>query len=147
MAVIIEQPNAPRSRKGAQWEKRAWIFMRVSGIILVGMIIGHLMVNLVLPERGVKSIDFAFVAGKWASPFWQVYDGILLWLALIHGTNGMRTLVNDYTEREWLRKALNVTLWVVAGALLLLGTLVITTFDPCIDPNVHNYLPELVCKG
>jgi len=105
MAVIIEQPNAPRSRKGAQWEKRAWIFMRVSGIILVGMIIGHLMVNLVLPERGVKSIDFAFVAGKWASPFWQVYDGILL------------------------------------------CTLVITTFDPCIDPNVHEYLPELVCKG
>jgi succinate dehydrogenase / fumarate reductase membrane anchor subunit len=145
LSVVIEQPNQPRSRKGAQWEKRAWIFMRVSGIILIFLILGHLMVNLVLPERGVKSIDFAFVAGKWASPFWQVYDGIMLWLALIHGTNGMRTLVNDYSEREWVRKTLNVSLWVVAIALIILGTLVITTFDPCIDPDVETYLPN-VCK-
>ncbi len=145
MSVVIEQPNQPRSRKGAQWEKRAWIFMRVSGLLLIFLILGHLMVNLVLPERGVKSIDFAFVAGKWASPFWQVYDGIMLWLALIHGTNGMRTLVNDYSEREWVRKTLNVSLWVVAIALIILGTLVITTFDPCIDPDVETYLPN-VCK-
>ena len=145
MSVVIEQPNQPRSRKGAQWEKRAWIFMRVSGLLLIFLILGHLMVNLVLPERGVKSIDFAFVAGKWASPFWQVYDGIMLWLALIHGTNGMRTLVNDYSEREWVRKTLNVSLWVVAVALIILGTLVITTFDPCIDPDVESYLPN-VCK-
>lgn len=145
MSVVIEQPNQPRSRKNAQWEKRAWIFMRASGIILIFLILGHLMVNLVLPERGVKSIDFAFVAGKWASPFWQVYDGIMLWLALIHGTNGMRTLVNDYSEREWVRKTLNVSLWVVAAALIVLGTLVITTFDPCIDPDVESYLPN-VCK-
>ena len=145
MSVIIEQPNQPRSRKNAQWEKRAWIFMRASGIILIFLILGHLMVNLVLPERGVKSIDFAFVAGKWASPFWQVYDGAMLWLALIHGTNGMRTLVNDYSEREWVRKTLNVSLWVVAVSLIILGTLVITTFDPCIDPNVESYLPN-VCK-
>jgi succinate dehydrogenase / fumarate reductase membrane anchor subunit len=145
LSVVIEQPNQPRSRKGAQWEKRAWIFMRVSGLILIFLILGHLMVNLVLPERGVKSIDFAFVAGKWASPFWQVYDGLMLWLALIHGTNGMRTLVNDYSEREWVRKTLNVSLWVVAVALIILGTLVITTFDPCIDPDVESYLPN-VCK-
>ena len=145
MSVVIEQPNQPRSRKGAQWEKRAWIFMRVSGLLLIFLILGHLMVNLVLPERGVKSIDFAFVAGKWASPFWQVYDGIMLWLALIHGTNGMRTLVNDYSEREWVRKTLNVALWATAIALIILGTLVITTFDPCIDPDVETYLPN-VCK-
>jgi succinate dehydrogenase / fumarate reductase membrane anchor subunit len=145
LSVVIEQPNQPRSRKNAQWEKRAWIFMRISGVVLIFLILGHLMVNLVLPERGVKSIDFAFVAGKWASPFWQVYDGVMLWLALIHGTNGMRTLVNDYSEREWVRKTLNVSLWVVAAALILLGTLVITTFDPCIDPNVESYLPN-VCK-
>ena len=120
--------------------------MRVSGAVLLVMILGHLMVNLVLPERGVKSIDFAFVAGKWADPFWQVYDGIMLWLALIHGTNGMRTLVNDYSEREWVRKTLNIALWSVAAILLILGTLVITTFDPCIDPKVENYLPN-VCKA
>ena len=39
--------------------------MRASGVVLVVLIFGHLFINLVLGE-GVKQIDFAFVAGKWA---------------------------------------------------------------------------------
>jgi succinate dehydrogenase / fumarate reductase membrane anchor subunit len=144
MSVIIETPNSPRSRKGANWEKWGWIYMRVSGALLVILIFGHLFVNLYSGE-GIKQIDFAFVAGKWANPFWQVYDVLLLWLALIHGTNGMRTLTNDYAEREWVRKTLNIALWVTCAALLILGTLVLTTFDPCIDPDAVNYLPQ-ICK-
>jgi succinate dehydrogenase / fumarate reductase membrane anchor subunit len=57
----------------------------------------------------------------------------------------MRTLVNDYAEREWVRKSFNIALWVAATVLIILGTLVITTFDPCIDPDVESYLPG-VCK-
>ena len=33
-----------------------------------------------------------------ANPFWQVWDVLLLWLALIHGGNGMRTVINDYAR-------------------------------------------------
>ena len=134
----------PRKAKSVNWEKWGWVYMRASGVVLVVLILGHLWVNLIAGE-GVKQIDFAFVAGKWASPFWQVWDGLMLWLAIIHGTNGMRTLVNDYAGREGVRKTLNALLFVTGAALIILGTLVITTFDPCIDPNVHNYLPDLVC--
>lgn len=145
MSVIIETPNSPRSRKGANWEKWGWIYMRVSGALLVILIFGHLFVNLYSGE-GIKQIDFAFVAGKWANPFWQVYDVLLLWLALIHGTNGMRTLTNDYAEREVVRKTINIALWVTCAALIVIGTLVLTTFDPCIDPDAVNYLPQ-ICKN
>lgn len=145
MEIVIETPNSPRKRKGANWEKYGWMYMRISGAILVALIFGHLLVNMVLPEGGVKAIDFAFVAGKWANPFWQVYDTIMLWLAMIHGTNGMRTIVNDYTEREAVRKTLNIALLVTCVAIIVLGTLTLTTFDPCIDPDAHNYLPA-VCK-
>jgi succinate dehydrogenase / fumarate reductase membrane anchor subunit len=143
--VTIETPRSPRSRKHAQWEKRGWLYMRYSGAILLFLIFGHIFINLFSGE-GIKQIDFAFVAGKWTNPFWQVYDVLLLWLALIHGTNGMRTIVNDYTERESIRKFLNYTLWAVCATLIVLGTLVCTTFDPCIDQNAVNYLPEF-CKG
>ena len=145
MEIVIETPNSPRKRKGANWEKYGWMYMRISGAVLVALIFGHLLVNMVLPEGGVKAIDFAFVAGKWADPFWQVYDCLMLWLALIHGTNGMRTLVNDYAEREVIRKTLQIVLLVTCVALIVLGTLTLTTFDPCIDPAAHTYLP-LVCK-
>lgn len=130
MSVVIETPNTPRTRKGANWEKYGWLFMRVSGPLLVVLIFTHLVVNLVVGD-GIKAIDFAFVAGKWADPFWQYWDLAMLWLAMIHGTNGMRTIVNDYTEKVKVRQALNTTLWAVCGLLIILGTLVIFTFDPC----------------
>jgi succinate dehydrogenase / fumarate reductase membrane anchor subunit len=143
MEIVIETPNSPRKRKGANWEKYGWMYMRISGAVLIVLIFGHLIVNLW--DKGVGAIDFAFVAGKWTNPCWQVWDVLMRWLALIHGTNGMRTITNDYAEKEWVRKKLNVSLWVVCGALIILGTLVATTFDPCIDPNAVNYLPT-VCK-
>ena len=133
--VTIETPRSPRSRKGARFEKWAWIYMRVSGMALLVLIFGHLFTNLYV--NGIQAIDFAFVAGKWADPFWKIWDGIMLWLALIHGTNGMRVFVNDYTTRPAIRKTLNVALAVVCVTLIVLGTLVITTFDPCLDPSVN----------
>ncbi len=141
MSVVIETPNQPRSRKAATWEKYGWLFMRVSGPLLVVLVFTHLIVNLVLGE-GIKAIDFAFVAGKWADPFWQVWDLAMLWLAMIHGTNGMRTIVNDYTEREKVRVGLNYTLWIVCGLLIVLGTLVIFTFDPCPAGAAAELLPS-----
>ncbi|MFM6963894.1 MAG: succinate dehydrogenase, hydrophobic membrane anchor protein [Micrococcales bacterium] len=146
MSVVIEQPKSPRSRKAANWEKYGWMYMRFSGVILLILIFGHLYVNLLDPaHEGIKSIDFAFVAGKGASPFWKIWDGLMLWLALIHGTNGMRTLVNDYAEKAAVRKTLQVILLVTCVALIILGTFTLTTFDPCLDPNAHSYLPQ-VCK-
>lgn len=139
MAVIIETPRSPRKRSRFNLEKWGWIYMRVSGAVLVVLIFGHLIANLFVGE-GIRAIDFGFVAGKWANPFWQAWDLGILWLALIHGTNGMRTLVNDYAEREWVRKSLVVTLWSVCAVLVLLGTLVVFTFDPC----PANALPELL---
>jgi succinate dehydrogenase / fumarate reductase membrane anchor subunit len=127
--------DAPRSRpvsdrtRRVNWEKWGWLYMRFSGILLVVLIFGHLLVNLFLGE-GVKAIDFAFVAGKLANPFWIVWDTLLLWLALIHGANGMRTLTNDYVRGK-LRVLVLVALAGATIVLLVLGTLVLTTFDPC----------------
>jgi succinate dehydrogenase / fumarate reductase membrane anchor subunit len=128
--TAIPAPNAPTPRRRFNIEKWGWIYMRGSGVVLLVLIFGHLFVNLFAGE-GVKAIDFAFVAGKWASPFWIVWDTLMLWLALIHGANGMRTIINDYAKNPTVRR---VFLGAVAAStviLILLGTLVIYTFDPC----------------
>ncbi len=114
--------------------------MRASGVVLVVLIFGHLLVNLVL-GRGVREIDFAFVAGKLASPFWIVWDLLLLWLALIHGANGMRTLVNDYAHGRF-RQILLILLVAAVVVLLVLGTLTLTTFDPCPSGALPADLPD-----
>jgi len=133
--------NEPRKRKGFNLEKWGWIYMRASGVVLAVLIFGHLFVNLVAGE-GVKAIDFAFVAGKLANPFWIVWDTLLLWLALIHGANGMRTLVNDYATKPGLRRVLHTLILISTALLLLLGTLVIYTFDPCPVGSPADLLPS-----
>ncbi|MEO5533784.1 MAG: succinate dehydrogenase hydrophobic membrane anchor subunit [Pseudolysinimonas sp.] len=141
--TTIDAPRSPRSvarKRRVNWEKWGWLYMRASGIVLVVLIFGHLFVNLFLGD-GVKAIDFAFVAGKWANPFWIVYDTLLLWLALIHGANGMRTIINDYA-RSRFRIVLLVLLAGATIALLTLGTLALTTFDPCPAGTPADLLPS-----
>jgi succinate dehydrogenase / fumarate reductase membrane anchor subunit len=143
--TTIAEPRAPRSavrRKGPNLEKWGWIYMRVSGVALLVLIFGHLFVNLMTGD-GIHQIDFAFVAGKFATPFWQWWDVVMLWLALIHGANGMRTVVNDYVTHERTRTVLVWALWLSAAFLILLGTLVVFTFDPCIGVTSDSSLWDM----
>jgi succinate dehydrogenase / fumarate reductase, membrane anchor subunit len=129
----IPTPRSPYERRKTtrgNYELYSWVFMRASGVLLVVLVFGHLFVNLMVGD-GVKAIDFAFVGGKWASPFWQVWDLAMLWLAMIHGTNGVRTIINDYAERDVTRGVLKGLLLVAFTFTVVLGTLVIFTFDPC----------------
>lgn len=140
--TTIEPPRYSRAPKRSRGlEKWGWLYMRVSGILLIVLIFGHLLINLFLGE-GVKAIDFAFVAGKLADPFWIVWDSLILWLALIHGSNGMRTIINDYA-RGRLRVVLLGALLAATVALLVLGSLVLWTFDPCIGADPTGALAEL----
>jgi succinate dehydrogenase / fumarate reductase membrane anchor subunit len=130
---VIEPPrqrtaDTPRSTRG-NFEMYAWLFMRLSGIVLVLLVLGHLLVQLVLND-GVSKVGFAFVAGRWASPVWQVWDLLMLWLAMLHGVGGLRTVINDYAERPATRMWLKALLYTATVFTILLGTLVIFTFTP-----------------
>lgn len=126
-----QSPKYKRSKGGhSSFEMIAWLFMRLSGVVLIVLIFGHLFVNLMLGD-GIHGIDFGFVAGKWASPFWQFWDLAMLWLAMLHGTNGVRTIINDYAERNGTRLTLKIVLYAASAVIIVLGTLVIFTFNPC----------------
>jgi succinate dehydrogenase / fumarate reductase, membrane anchor subunit len=140
----IENPGqAYRRRKTTRgnFELYSWVFMRASGVVLVVLIFAHLFVNLVAGE-GISGVDFGFVAGKWASPFWQVWDLLMLWLAMLHGTNGVRTIINDYVDRDGLRMWLKIALYTAFVVVTVLGTLVIFTFDPCPTGAPADLLPS-----
>ncbi|CAN5267432.1 succinate dehydrogenase, hydrophobic membrane anchor protein [soil metagenome] len=143
MTTTIDTPRSPRAQHNSRvnLEKWGWIYMRASGVVLVVLIFGHLFVNLVAGE-GVKAIDFGFVGGKLSQPFWQIWDTPLLWLALIHGANGMRTIVNDYASNPLVRRIFKGALLASAVLLILLGTLVIYTFNPCPAGSPAELLPS-----
>jgi len=78
----LDNPRAPRRRSGMpNFEKYTWLFMRFSGVVLIFLALGHLFIGLMW-DGGVYRIDFTYVAQRWASPFWQTWDLLLLWLVV-----------------------------------------------------------------
>ena len=166
LAVAALAVPALRTRRsveasaGGSRERLGWLLMRGSGVLLIALVAGHIITNLMTGD-GVRQINFAFVAGKWANPFWQTWSLLLLLLAMAHGANGMRTVIEDYTSRPATVTPPNTLslrarpgifasarFWLLALLYLLtlvvvaLGVLVLFTLDPCPPGAPLHLLPS-----
>jgi succinate dehydrogenase / fumarate reductase membrane anchor subunit len=119
----------PRGRPRAGFELWGWLFMRLSGILLLFLAVGHVLIMHVL-ETGVERVNFSFVVDRWSSPFWRTWDWMMLSLALLHGIVGMRTIFLDYVKRPGGRLAWNWAFGIVGFTLFVLGTVIVFTFNP-----------------
>lgn len=108
-------------------EMVSWLFMRVSGIVLLVMAVFHLL--LMHYGIGVENLSFDVVAKRWASPWWRLYDFFLLAFALIHGVNGARVVIDDYMRPRGWRLFAKIALTLTFVALIVMGAYVILTFD------------------
>ncbi len=150
MATTIERPSTPeggapqptqrdynrgRERPVGGFELWMWLFMRISGIMLLVLALGHTLI-MHLPAGGVDRVDFGFVAARWASPFWRTWDWMLLTLALIHGINGLRNITLDYVRKPGVRFTANMVFYVLGFVLFVLGSVIVVTFDPTDWPPV-----------
>ncbi len=98
------------------YETIAWAFMRYSGVLLIPLVWIHVILQDVLV--GVHAIDLDYVALRWATLGWRVYDILLLAFAFAHGMNGLRTVLRDYIHKPTSRRA--------ADWLILIAWLIIT---------------------
>ena len=110
------------------FELYSWFFMRVSGVLMILLALGH-FAKMHL-AYGVDTIDYSFVAAQYATPFWRTYDMLLLIIALAHGSNGGRTLVDDYVHARGWRALSLAVLYTMAFFFMVVGALVILTFQP-----------------
>lgn len=121
--------RAGRERPGGGWELWTWLFMRISGLVLALLAVGHILI-MTVSGGGVSRVNFGFVAVRWASPFWRTWDWALLSLALVHGINGLRVIVQDYVKPVAWRFAIDMLFYVLGFVLFVLGTVTVFTFDP-----------------
>jgi succinate dehydrogenase / fumarate reductase membrane anchor subunit len=121
--------GAGRDRPIGGMELWTWIFMRISGLLLLVLAVGHVLIMHVV-AGGVGRVNFGFVAARWQSPFCRTWDWALLVLALIHGINGLRVIVLDYVRPAGARFAINMFFYVTGFVLFVLGTVIVFTFDP-----------------
>jgi len=153
-------------------EKFWWSFMRISGVLIVPLVFGHLAMMHVLQGVfdltlqgseviGTSVVELAqadalvvldaevdtaegvanatvlipnginesgtsveFVAERWnflwnGMAIWKLYDAALLILVVMHGFNGLRLVLTDYTMDNALARRTVTFLTVIGGAALL----------------------------
>ena len=124
-AAVTSYGARPRPAGGK--ELALWVFMRVSGVVLLVLALGHWFIMHVF--NSVHVIDYDFVAARYLKMFWRLYDLTMLWLAMIHGLNGLRVILDDYLKPPANLCAMKV-LYLVGVIFLLLGTYAILAFQP-----------------
>lgn len=108
-------------------ETWSWFFMRVSGLVLVLLALLHFAITHVFND--VVHTDYRFVADRWRNPLWRIFDWLLLALAILHGANGARWVVEDTIRAPAAQRVAKSFVYVAAGLLLAYGTFTIVTFS------------------
>lgn len=129
--IYTNPSRAARPKPEASGRERFWwYYMRLSGLALVFLALGHMLIMHVLVQLTGQEVDFAFVQSRWGTPFWRIYDLLLLVLAFVHGANGARIVIGDYVANRTARSLLIGLLLFVSAVWLVLGMAVIVLFDP-----------------
>lgn len=124
------ESNHLDTRPIGRLEMVSWLYMRLSGILLLLMAVYHLL--LMHYGIGVENLSFDVVATRWESPWWRLYDLVLLVFALSHGVNGLRIVIGDYVRSHRWRFVFNTLLALVFSTLIVMGVFVIVTFEAAV---------------
>jgi len=100
-------------------DARIWLLMRYSGIALIPLAWIHVLIQDVLV--GVHRIDLDYVALRWATLGWRVYDMALLGFAFAHGMNGLRQVLEDYVTRDRPRRLVRWGLFIAWLVITTIG--------------------------
>ena len=138
---MIEERVAPeviqRPLMKAGFERYAWFFMRLSGLLLLVLAVFHLLYMHFIIPGGIAGINYETVIARWTDPvwglFWRTFDLLLLVFGLTHGGNGIRYLIDDYLHHEGQRVAAKMILVLIYLVLMVIGTAVIFSFSSYSD--------------
>lgn len=157
--------NAPRGY-GSKSERFWWSYMRVSGLLIVPLVFGHLAMMHVIQgvfdltvanhvvvgtggELNVTGTATEFVADRWnhlvaGIAVWKLYDVALLALVTLHGFNGLRYVLTDYTMgNETLRRAsiyvciIGAVVLLMVGAGALIGSIDQNAIDMAVEAQAN----------
>lgn len=121
-----------RGRPRSAFEFNMWLFMRISGILLIFLAVFHMFwLHFTV---SVEKITFDTLISRWTDPaqgaFWRSYDVLLLAFAFTHGMNGARMVVDDYFHSPGWRAFIKILLLLGWFILMAFGLYIIFTFMP-----------------
>ena len=124
----MQAQSLSRLRRTGNWEQTAWLFTRISAIVLLVMALFHLLYMHI--ALGMDAVSFQLIAYRWQFLGWRLFDLVLLILGWLHGANGMRVVLDDYVHAPFARTVARALLLIITATLVLMGTFVVVTFKP-----------------
>ncbi len=130
--------------KTLNFESFMWLFMRLSGLAMYAFALTGLIIALVMGARTqmdmgtllrwtffpigthVASSDI-LVLEQWINPFWSIMQYLVIIFATLHGTNGLRMVLEDYMDKGWSVHLLRGLLFMVWLFMLLVAFNLIQT--------------------
>lgn len=131
MTTLSEPTTGPVTHRQVQlqtnFERYAFLFMRLSGLALLILAVGHMAIQHVL--NSTANLTLQFVAEQWNSWGWKAYDMLLLAFAMSHGVNGLRLVLEDYIHNRDTIKVINTVLAVFLVITIVWAGIAIALFD------------------
>lgn len=124
----VEGVTVRRVQVESNRERYGYMFMRLSGVALLILAVGHMVIQHILNSSANLTIQF--VAAQWSSWGWKAYDIMLLWLAIPHGINGLRNVLLDYIHSPGLSRIISALLVLFVIATVIWATIGMILFDP-----------------
>lgn len=110
------------------FERYAFLFMRLSGVLLLLLAVGHMLLQHVF--RDVHDLTLQTVQEIWRSWGWRAYDLLLLVFAITHGFNGVRQILEDYIHKPNTVKIINRLLLIAIILTIIWSAVAIFSFNP-----------------
>lgn len=128
--MAVSRPQSLREARAAyssNTELAWWIFMRVSGILMLVIVAAHVyMTNIMI---NVGDVDFNFVATRLSTPWLKIFNTALLVLAMLHGANGIRYSIEDYNRNPGRRLIFKLVLYTLTVIIMIIGLISLWGID------------------
>ncbi len=111
-------------RRPRSIESYFWLYMRLSGVALLFLAVGHMVMQHITHDVHDASWQWV-INSRWSLLSIRVWDFLLLGLAFIHGLNGFNTVVTDYLHNRSALKVVRLLIVVVGAIILMMGAVAI----------------------
>jgi succinate dehydrogenase / fumarate reductase, membrane anchor subunit len=132
MATITEKSTGGITIRRVQlernFERYAWLFMRLSGVAMLILAVGHMVIQHIVNSSA--NLTIYFVAQQWSAWGWKAFDITLLWLAIPHGIRGLFNILTDYIHNPGLSRLIAILLAIFVVITVIWATFAIAMFDP-----------------
>lgn len=141
-SVVMPKRADAGKLKRNRFDQFMWSYMRVSGVLIIPLVFGHLaMMHVIQGVFKITAVGWTpvgttvvnqtgtaveFVAQRWnyivgGVFIWRIYDVLLLAFVVLHAFYGLHYVVNDYVHNKLINRGFQIAVIITAAILLTLG--------------------------